>query len=40
MNEVINNKYPIIATIVRKFNKRIRLLSEKVKVIVDPIKNE
>ena len=39
MNEVINNKYPIIATILRKFNKTIRLLSEMVKVIVDPSKN-
>ena len=35
MNEVINNKYPIIPTILIKFNKRITLLREMVKVIVD-----
>ena len=37
MNEVINNKYPIIPTILIKFNKRITLLREMVKVIVDNI---
>lgn len=40
MNQLINNKYPIIATILRKFSKTIRLLSEMVKVMVDPTKHK
>ena len=40
MNEEINDKYPVIPTIVRKLSKRITLLREMVKVIVDKIKDK